>query len=128
MAERYATADDLPGEFASVAAGDVTFWLTATQSQISLDVWGENASIAHALLTAHRLKRANLGSNPSTARGPVTSQSVGNVSTSFAASAANGTDGDLASTIYGQAYADMRKGLGFTPIAIRSDEEPHIPR
>lgn len=27
-----------------------------------------------------------------------------------------------------QAFAEMRRGLGITPIAIRSDEEPHIPR
>lgn len=127
MAARLATVADLPPEFDGVDSRDLLYWLRIAGVRISVDLWGDEASEAHALLASHLLKKASKGSDPATGRGPVTSERVGDVAASYAASSRE-VKGPHSSTIYGQQYDEMVAALVTTPIAIRSDEEPYIHR
>jgi hypothetical protein len=106
MAARYAEATfmptgDLPVEFSAVSAGLITEALTFTQPLIGLAEWAEDASIAHALLAAHYLKRLGYGSNQSSAE-PTYSRTVGPVSVGANTSLFQGSE--LLSTRYGSQY------------------------
>ena len=44
MAQRYATAADLPDEFDGTPPGDIALWLGVCEQYIGLTAWGEKAS------------------------------------------------------------------------------------
>lgn len=106
MPARYAEATfmpdgDMPSEFSAVDVDIITEALTFTAPLVSVVEWLEEASIAHALLAAHWLKRNGHGSNRRTIE-PTYSRMVGPVShgpnpATFAAS-------DLDVTEYGRHY------------------------
>lgn len=108
MAARYATIADLPPEFDSFDARDLQYWLAATRSEIGLDAYGETASDAHAMLAAHRLKRAHRSTGEAGSQGMVASESVGDVSVSYATPTA---DSELHTTVYGQRYLALSEGV-----------------
>lgn len=107
MAARYATIADLPPEFDSFDARDLQYWLAATKAEIGLDAYGDTASDAHAMLAAHRLKRAPRSTGEAGAPGMVASESVGDVSVSYATPNA---ETDLHTTIYGQRFLALSEG------------------
>lgn len=117
MSARHATVADLPSEFDSVDSRDLSTWQRISQARISLAVWGAKSHIAHALLWSHMLKRANLGSG-STASGPVSSESAGDVSVSYAV--ANVDSSDYATTVYGREFDSMRKAIFVGPVVAGS--------
>lgn len=108
MAARYATIADLPPEFDSFDARDLQYWLEATKAEIGLDAYGESASQAHAMLAAHRIKRAPRSTGEAGAQAMVASESVGDVSVSYATPTA---DSELHTTIYGQRFLAMSEGV-----------------
>jgi hypothetical protein len=93
-------------ELATVPADAQTTILAAVALQMNADVWGEKLDLGSAYLAAHLAtvgKRAGVG-------GPVTHQSVGQVSQSFAASVAQGA-AHLGSTSYGLEYERLLYSL-----------------
>lgn len=103
MAARLATAADLPPEFSAVDPAVSTYWLDHAARSISVAVLGDDTSYAHAMLTAHLLKRQNLGSSSGTGT-PIQSESVGDVSVSYAVAAPAASSTGLDSTSYGQEF------------------------
>lgn len=95
---------DLPQEFSAVDPDLITEAINFTAPFIGLAEWAEDASLAHALLVGHYLKRLGYGSNGATAE-PTFSRSVGPVRVGpnpsiFAKS-------DLQVTVYGRTYQRM---------------------
>lgn len=112
MAKRLATLAEIR-ELAPELADTTTYpdalltpWSTIAAHLIGLNAWGEQASDGHRLLVAHFATRAALGAHGPT--GPIASESVGPASVSYASSSADPTDGELATTFYGQAYVALR--------------------
>jgi hypothetical protein len=108
MANRYATADELPAEFAGV---DADFWLNIAKHHVGLDAWGELASDGHILATAHLLASNGLGSS---AGRVVASASVGPVSESYATGESQGAP-QWSTTVYGQQFEALRAYIGGGP-------------
>lgn len=121
MAARLATVADLPSEFDGVDSRDLTFWMNLASKQISVEVWEDDASEAHALLAAHFLKSNSFGSGTAAA-GPISSEGAGPVRVSYAVASLATRADDLATTTYGRALLELAKGLCLTPIAIRSND------
>jgi len=115
-----ATATQLKARFAEFASVDdslVSEWLGVAARQMNPDRWGGKYNDGQMWLTAHLMKAGKIGteSSPAASRGPVTSESVGNVSRSYAVDASSGGT-SLASTFYGQQYLELKRGLARTPV------------
>ena len=112
MAQRAATAADVVAfapELVDVApstvfADAIAAWLPFALASVDLVAWGENASLAHALLTAHYVVTAPSGGGYV---GAIVSESDGPSSRSFERAAV--TDGELATTRYGVAFLRLRR-------------------
>lgn len=114
MAQRLATVDDLPKEFESLSNDEAVFWLDIAARKIGVDVYGEDASYAHAMLTAHLLKRLGMGTNP-VSGAPITARRVFDVSESYAVAT---TPDELRKTAYGSAFLALERQQFVGPIAV----------
>lgn len=93
----------------AVSASDGAAYIAAALLEIVGDCWGDFKDPATAWLAAHKAKNAATDGGSSSASGPVTSQSVGSVSKSYASvSHATAEDSDLASTQFGRNYLRLR--------------------
>lgn len=113
MASRYATLAEireLGPELADTTTYPdalLTVWSGITQRWIGLQTWGDDASDGHRLLVAHFATRAVAGAYGPT--GPVTGESVGPASRSFASPTPPAiTDGELATTFWGATFVGLR--------------------
>lgn len=115
-----ASASQLKARFAEFVLVDdavVTEWLSVAARQMNPDRWGTKFNDGQMFLAGHFLKLGVASASPSTARGPVVSESVGGVSRSYAAvGVVNGTSSSLSSTFYGQQYLDLKRGLFRSPL------------
>lgn len=107
MSRRYATVADLPPEFDSFDARDLQYWLGATEAEIGIDAFDEDASTAHAMLAAHYLKRAPRSTGEAGSMGQVTKEKVGDVEVAYAVAP---TVTELQTTLYGQRYLALKQG------------------
>ncbi len=101
-------------ELSSVAAGTWTLILADVAAEVSSSVYGANQERAQRYLAAHYLTLINSSSKQSS--GPVVSETVGQVSKTYAQSSMS--KNDYSSTVYGQTFLGIRKGcvVGFTVI------------
>lgn len=85
--------------------------------QVDESRWGTMADLGTAYLAAHLLTVSAAGSGTGGPAGPVTSETVGRVSRSYASpsSAPSSVMGNLGSTSYGREYARMQSLLSLTP-------------
>ncbi len=89
----------------------LALFLAQAQRQVNYTEWGSLADDGVKYLTAHLTTVAVRASASGGAipRGPLTSETVGPLSRSYAAPAASsGADGELGSTTYGQRYLALR--------------------
>ncbi len=90
---------------------DGAAYIAAALLEIVGDCWGDLKDPATAWLAAHKAKNASTDGGSSSASGPVTSQSVGSVSKSYASGSVNystAEDSDLASTQFGRNFLRLR--------------------
>lgn len=120
MARAYATDADLTGLDPSntTPSGTRDVYRSLAQSLISLDVWGEQASMAHALLTLHMLASAGIAGT-SSGSSAVTSRTIGSLSVSY--NVAPNPTGEHASTGWGVLYDELFAGLPLLGTTGRSE-------
>jgi hypothetical protein len=97
-------------EFATVPDAQPTFLALAEKRTADLPAWNDDEdlrNIAVALRTAHMMKMNGLGSGSSPGAGPVSSESIGSLSVSYAVGAAAAGDSDLSQTTYGRQLAEL---------------------
>lgn len=116
MPKRYAFEKEITGpngvapEFGSIASGRVQTWMRIAQSMIGLERFGECASDAHALLTAHFLEtQVGVDGLGGSEVGPLVSEAHGPASRSFAAPGV--TDSELSTSSYGKAFTILRRKI-----------------
>jgi hypothetical protein len=118
MSQRYATASDLPPEFADADPDAVAYWLDFTKSYVNLAAWGDRASKGHAMAAAHYLSLAGQAGAGSQAAA-VKSEAVGQVSVTYATP--EQSDTEWGRTGYGSIFVSLREGLALTPFVARSN-------
>jgi hypothetical protein len=102
----------LSGEFASLSAGTINPFIAEAERQLSISRWDALYDDGVRYLTAHLIATQSLGA--SAPSGPVTSESAGPLSRSYAAAATWSPDG-LDSTVYGRRFLELQRlvGAGF---------------
>lgn len=120
MANRLATPEEvcsLTSAFANLPPETLEWFLESAGQDINLECWGEKASQGHALLTAHYMTVAGLGSSGGE-RGPVTSKKIDKLAITYGSSVASASD-ELASTKWGRLYLSKRKTIIIAPMVAR---------
>lgn len=108
----------LAPELSTVPEARQNFILARVNTELAANVWGDRLDIGRVYLAAHLATRSNAGAGGGVApAGPVTSESVGSVSRSYAAPAGSSAS-DYKSTVYGEEYANLVKQLPGARIAI----------
>jgi len=122
MAINAATVIDVAPELASIATDRISRFIEYARPYINRRIWGIKSDYAHALYTAHLL-RATANSNSALGpAGPITSESVGDLSVSYGGGGGGGSTTEfnpLADTVYGRLLIQLRKTLLITPIVVR---------
>lgn len=112
MATTVAQVQQVASEFASTSDEIIQSYIDIAANYVSLAYWGEDRfNYIHALMTAHLMKQV-LGGGSGT--GPVTSERLGDISVSYAASASAADE--LASTCYGALITQLRRSILQTPM------------
>lgn len=111
MAQALAVLADVQAIAPELTVDMINRWLPIAATLTHVPTWGEDASYAHALRTAHLATQHSAG--PLGISGPVTSMANGPSSRSFAAMSISGT---LGTTVYGKALellmeANRRPGI-----------------
>lgn len=100
----------------------VSFALADALLQMNVNVWGIRADVGQLYLAAHLLaiEGEAFGGTTGGATGPLTQESVGDVSRSYAsgASSMSSAADDFAWTKYGAVYSRMKRTLVSTPIVL----------
>lgn len=111
---------DIAPEFASLTDPQIQPWIDRAYNQINPDAFGDSTAFAGALLTAHLLTifpPAGVTVAPG-APGPVSSESVGQVSVSYAVPPVKtraALTGTLGQSRYGIEFSRMIELTGFSP-------------
>jgi len=95
-------------EFSEVTDDIVKIWINLTIPLVSTKLFATVYSQALALLTAHRMKLAQLAENAANGIHPVNSISEGGASLSFGVSVASVTDDELYLTLFGKQFIELR--------------------
>lgn len=108
------TASDLKTrlpEFNSAEDDRVELFIADAQLQINATQWGDLCTLGVVYLAAHLMCTVgNLDGSGAVAPGPVKKEKVGEVSAEYAVGSSGKADDDfLASTVYGQAYLDLKR-------------------
>jgi hypothetical protein len=118
-----ALLEQIAPQYVGDARAEAYLELAATVHTAS--VWGSAFSFAMALYAAHMLTQDDRAAESGAASaGPVTSKTAGDLSESYGHSAAGqiAADAELAETIYGRRYLQIRKSRSVTaPTAIGVD-------
>jgi len=101
-------------EFDTVSDGRIAIFIADATIEVDADEWGVYADKGITYLTAHFLTLATGSAGGGAGSvGPVQSQSVGDVSVTFASVAGGNADGGAyGSTVYGQEYQRLLIGMG----------------
>ncbi len=110
-------------EFASTADysdARVQLALDDAALQINRSLWGNKADLGTYYLAAHALVVNDSAFDSGGGSGPVTQESVGQVSRSYAAPGASEVEamGDLAWTKYGKLYWRLKRQILGTPVVL----------
>ena len=111
-----ATFRRIAPELAIVTDDDAQGFLDDAAAQLSKSTWGSLYDQAHARLAAHltSLSRPDLAG----AAGPVTSESVGDLSRSYAAPASTQVPAAYAGSRHGIAFFQLQRRLGLSVMVI----------
>ena len=98
-------------EFKTTPTPKVDAFLGIASLRVAPTVWKERAAYATALLTAHMIASSGgAGGQGGPASGPLTNESVGDLSRGFATIGVPGSgDQELLTTRFGQEYVALRK-------------------
>lgn len=102
-------------EFAQEDPARIDMFIEFARLFICESVWGSKAKFAIIYYAAHLLKMSQIAE--SGGAGPITSESVGELSRSYGTDASS-ESGDLSQTTYGQMIRGLRKTILFTPMVV----------
>ncbi len=105
---------DIGPEFANEDPARITKFIAIAKLFIDPKVWGKKTDVGHAYFTAHLLKSSPLSNGGGGAVGPITSETVGDLSRTFASAQISNTD--HSATAYGRIFDQLRRTLLITPI------------
>lgn len=98
-------------ELESESASRLQFFIDFAILNVNKSYFGDKTTTAVTLLAAHFLSMANRGG----AGGSVTSESVGDLSRSYAVPSGKVSESELATTAYGQMFMTILKSLSISP-------------
>lgn len=110
MAATVAQVRAIAPEFATVSDSDVQAFLDDAALQLNASIWGAKRDLAHKYLAAHLLGTAR--PDLAMAAGPVQSESVGQVSRSYAVQTSAQPGSQFDATRHGREYRRMVLQLG----------------
>lgn len=97
-------------EFTEVAVPKVNAYLEIASVRANADAWGDCADYAQALITAHMLAASGSGASDGSVGGPVTSESVGDLSRGYGSMTVDSdADKPYTMTKYGREYLALRR-------------------
>lgn len=100
-------------EFKGVATAKIDAYVSIASTRVNPTVWGSNAEYATALLTAHMIAVTGShlqGGSGGGVGGPITQESVGDLSRSYGSVGVAGSgDQELMTTRYGQEFVALRR-------------------
>lgn len=108
------TAQDLKKlapELETETTSRLQFFIDFAVMNVNTSYFGDKTDKAVTLLAAHFLSMANRGG----AGGSVTSEKVGDLSTSYSAPSGKVSESELATTAYGQMFLTILKSLSISP-------------
>lgn len=105
---------DIAPEFSAEDPARIQTFINIAKKFINFKVWGEKADVGHAYFTAHLLKSSPGIGGGGGAQGPVTSEKVGDLQTTFASGGISASS--YSSSSYGVIFEQLRKTLLITPI------------
>lgn len=111
MAATVADVRRIAPELADVSGADIEAFLSDAALELNAAVWGKLYDRAHALVAAHLTAQAN-ASTVGTAAGPVASESVGPVSSSYSSMTGSASAGLWGTTRFGVEYQRLLRLLG----------------
>jgi hypothetical protein len=119
---------DVANEFQGTSDETVEMFIALARRFVSESQWGDMSKQGIVQMAAHLLKKAgygygsdNTGTGGGVATGPVISESVGEISRTYANVGSSGStvaDALLATTSYGQLFLMMRSTLVRTPFVV----------
>lgn len=107
----YATPSDVTDrvpEAASLSRRAIELALSDAEGMISLSVYGELATVAHAMLAAHILA-CRYSSDLGGEQGAPSSLSAGEISASWATAAPSGVEGSPETTQWGRRFVEITR-------------------
>lgn len=97
-------------EFSSVAVPKVNAYLAIAGNRVDSNAWGDCADYAQALILAHMLSASGSGQSDGATGGPVTSESVGDLSRQYGTMQSESeADKPYTMTKYGREYLALRR-------------------
>jgi hypothetical protein len=118
MADLAGFRDRFP-EFSAISDARVELFLDDAALQINIGAWGLKADLGIYWLTAHMLALDTAAGTTGGTYGPVTSESVGQVSRSYASGGSySGTSSEYGATKYGVNYYRLWRTIIATPVVL----------
>ena len=111
-------------EFSSEPTSRIDALIAVATQFVNPRAWGAKTDIAIIYYTAHLLSvtpNSSGTTGASTARGPISQEKVGDISTSYSAASSSTSSSSRSSfnaSSYGQIFEEMKKTLVITPIAV----------
>lgn len=115
MATTVEQVQTIATEFASLDDDIIQSYIDIALNYVSLSYWGEERfNYIHALMTAHLMKSGDAAGSGGSSGGPVSSERLGDISTSYAVTAS--ASDSLSSTRYGSLIRQLSKAILKTPM------------
>lgn len=111
------TKDDvirIAPEFSAEDDSVFDFFIPEAANYINRTVWGVKSNYAHALFTAHLMKSRGGATGGAAPGGPIASERVGDIATTYATTPVVG--GSLGTTSYGIQFEQLRRTIITSPI------------
>lgn len=109
-------------EFSELDPETINLFIGYASLSVNQNAWRNKSDLATILMTCHmlRLRAMADASSASLASGPITSETVGGLSSSYGsyAGASGGESGSLGQTPYGAEFLRLQKSLFITPMVI----------
>lgn len=100
-------------EFSTESSDTFAFFIAEAARYINRTVWGAKADYAQALLTAHFMKSRGSSGGSGAPAGPIQSEKVGDISTTYATPVVSGTS--FSTTAYGQQFEQIKRTIVVSP-------------
>lgn len=113
------TPDDvrrIAPEFSAEDDSTINFFIAEADKYINARAWGSKANYARALFAAHLMKSRGVSGGGNAPGGPIQSEKVGDISTTYAVAPPTGNS--FNNTPYGMQFEQLKKTLLIGPLVV----------